>query len=152
MAFCIECGQKIEAGFAFCIECGTEVIPEEEPIPQDTRTFDDYIENTKNCRKCGEAMPADAFYCFSCGESFTQQVPTGQNEPRPYIINQSGVRKNKWMAFFLCLFFGMFGIHKFYEGKAVWGLVYMFSFGLFGFGWIVDIVVLWRKPNPYLVK
>ena len=25
--------------------------------------------------------------------------------------------KNKWVSFFLCLFFGYLGIHKFYEGK-----------------------------------
>lgn len=25
--------------------------------------------------------------------------------------------KNKWVAFFLCLFLGYLGVHKFYEGR-----------------------------------
>ena len=59
--------------------------------------------------------------------------------------------KNKWMAFLLCLFFGYIGIHKFYEGKIGMGILYMFTLGLFGFGWLYDIVVLLLKPNPYYV-
>lgn len=30
------------------------------------------------------------------------------------------------MAVFLAIFFGGFGIHKFYLGRAGWGLVYIF--------------------------
>lgn len=50
--------------------------------------------------------------------------------------------KNKWVAFFLCLFLGKFGIHKFYEGKVLLGIVYLCTGGLFGVGWIIDIVIL----------
>ena len=57
--------------------------------------------------------------------------------------------KNKWVAFFLCLFFGVFGIHKFYEGKILFGIVYLLTGGLFGIGYIVDLVILLFKPNPY---
>ena len=27
--------------------------------------------------------------------------------------------KSKWVSFFLCLFLGVLGIHKFYEGKVL---------------------------------
>ncbi len=57
--------------------------------------------------------------------------------------------KNKWIAFLLCLFFGPFGIHKFYEGKILLGIVYIFTCGIFGIGVIVDLVKLFFKPNPY---
>lgn len=40
----------------------------------------------------------------------------------------------------LCLFLGWLGAHKFYEGKTGMGLLYLFTFGLFGFGWIIDSV------------
>ncbi len=57
--------------------------------------------------------------------------------------------KNKWVAFFLCLFFGLIGVHKFYEGKVLLGIVYIFTGGLFGIGALIDLIILLFKPNPY---
>ncbi len=48
--------------------------------------------------------------------------------------------KSKWVAFFLCFFFGFLGLHNFYVGKWVWGLIYIFTAGLLGIGWLVDII------------
>ena len=59
--------------------------------------------------------------------------------------------KNKWIAWFLCLFLGFWGVHKFYEGKNGEGILYLFTFGLFGIGWLADIFILLLKPNPYMV-
>lgn len=42
----------------------------------------------------------------------------------------------------LCIFLGEFGIHRFYAGKIVMGLVYLFTGGLFGVGWIIDIIFI----------
>jgi hypothetical protein len=40
----------------------------------------------------------------------------------------------------LCVIFGgWFGLHKYIEGKTGMGILYTFTFGLFGFGWIIDI-------------
>ena len=50
--------------------------------------------------------------------------------------------KNKWLSFFLCLFLGYLGIHKFYEGRVLLGVVYICTCGLFGFGVIIDLIVL----------
>lgn len=57
--------------------------------------------------------------------------------------------KSKWVSFFLCLFLGVFGAHKFYEGRILLGILYIFTGGLFGIGVIIDLVVLFFKPNPY---
>ena len=57
--------------------------------------------------------------------------------------------KNKWVSFFLCLFLGGFGVHKFYEGRVLLGVLYLFTGGLFGIGIIVDLITLFFKPNPY---
>ena len=57
--------------------------------------------------------------------------------------------KNKWVSFLLCLFFGVLGAHKFYEGKILMGIVYVFTAGLAGFGVAIDLLVLLFKPNPY---
>ena len=59
--------------------------------------------------------------------------------------------KNKWISFFLCLFLGVFGAHKFYEGRILLGILYIFTGGLFVIGIIIDLIVLIFKPNPYYV-
>ncbi len=59
--------------------------------------------------------------------------------------------KSKWVAFLWCLFFGAFGLHKFYEGKFLLGIVYFFTGGLFGIGVFFDLIALFFKPNPYYV-
>lgn len=40
----------------------------------------------------------------------------------------------------ITILFGWFGIHKFLEKKPLQGLIYLCTFGLFSFGWIIDIV------------
>ena len=57
--------------------------------------------------------------------------------------------KSKCVAFFLCLFFGVLGIHKFYEGRVLLGIVYLLTLGLCGIGVIIDLIILLFKPNPY---
>lgn len=59
--------------------------------------------------------------------------------------------KNKWISFLLCLFLGILGIHKFYEGKVLFGILYILTGGIFGIGVIVDLIILLFKPNPYYV-
>ena len=57
--------------------------------------------------------------------------------------------KNKWVACFLCLFLGYLGAHKFYERRYLLGILYILTGGLFGIGILVDLVILFFKPNPY---
>lgn len=65
---------------------------------------------------------------------------------------EQGVKKSKWTALLLCWFLGEFGAHKFYEGKTGMGVLYLFTFGLFGIGILVDFFTLLFKPNPYYVE
>ena len=47
----------------------------------------------------------------------------------------------------IVVFGGPFGIHKFIKGDIKMGVLYLFTAGLFGIGWIVDIVkVFTNKP------
>ncbi|MCD8049374.1 MAG: TM2 domain-containing protein [Clostridia bacterium] len=57
--------------------------------------------------------------------------------------------KNKWTAFLLCLFLGLFGAHKFYEERILLGIVYLCTLGFGGIGVIIDLIILLFKPNPY---
>jgi restriction system protein len=64
----------------------------------------------------------------------------------------AGRMKNKWVALLLCFFLGVFGAHRFYEGRIGSGILYIFTVGLFGFGVFFDFLALLFKPNPYYVK
>lgn len=116
----------------------------------------------KYCQHCGQVIDEDCVVCPKCGK----QVGQLKQEQPQIIINNSnnntnantningfpyGRMKNKWAAFFLCLFLGFFGAHKFYEGKVGVGILYLFTLGIFGIGWVIDIFILLFKPNPYFV-
>ena len=60
-------------------------------------------------------------------------------------------RIDKWVAFIVCLLLGWAGGHKFYEGKVGLGILYLFTCGLFGIGWFIDLIVILTKSNPYYV-
>lgn len=57
--------------------------------------------------------------------------------------------KNKWVSFILCFILGYLGIHKFYEGRVLWGIVYLCTFGFCYLGVIIDLLIILFKPNPY---
>lgn len=48
-------------------------------------------------------------------------------------------RKNPTITFILALFLGMYGGHYFYLGKYKKAILYLFTVGLFGIGWLYDI-------------
>ncbi len=122
---------------------------------------------TKFCIHCGKQIPVSAVICTHCGCQVEELKQTSGTQPQIVINNANsnmntntnfnaamfGVRmKNKWVAFCLCLFLGYLGAHKFYEGKAGMGILYLFTFGLFGIGWFIDCISLLCKPNPYYVR
>ena len=59
--------------------------------------------------------------------------------------------ENKWVAWFLCLFLGLVGAHKFYEEDIPAGIVYLCTGGSCGISWVVDLILLLRRSNPYRV-
>lgn len=145
MIKCPECGKEISDKAVSCPGCGAVV-------------------KRKYCQHCGEMIDNDCIICPNCGK----QVAMFVND-RNIIINNSssssaatslnsntsvypisyGRTKNKWVSLFLCIF-TICG-HKFYEGKVGMGILYLCTAGLCGIGWIMDIIILALKPNPYYV-
>ena len=90
-------------------------------------------------------------FCPNCGANVNSKA-TQQETYQPVInvVNQNtNINKNwgyahkkKWVAFFLCLFLGYLGIHRFYVGKIGTGIIWLFTVGFFGIGWILDLIFI----------
>lgn len=146
---CNECGKEISDKAKSCPHCGSPV---------------NELDNKKFCKHCGESIDRDCIICPKCGKQ-VEEINTNANNGNIVINNNNsasasatvvspmihGNPKNKWVAFALCFFLGMFGIHKFYEGKTGMGILYIFTGGLCGIGVIIDLIVILCKPNPYYI-
>ena len=53
-----------------------------------------------------------------------------------------GSGKNQIVALVLAIFLGFLGIHRFYLGYTGMGVLYIFTLGLVGIGWLIDIILL----------
>lgn len=122
---------------------------------------------TKFCKHCGAKIAEDAVLCTHCGRQ-VEEIKSQAQQPSIVINNDNnnvnantntnqnggmgyGRAKNKWVALALCFFLGWAGAHKFYEGKAGLGVLYLFTCGLFGIGIFVDFITILFKPNTYFV-
>jgi len=126
----------------------------------------------KYCKFCGHMIHAEAALCPHCGrqvEYIEGAMPVFAPPPQVgavgNVINANaagngvysepaGVRKDKWVAVVLCLFLGLVGAHRFYEGKIGTGILYLCTFWT---GWtliaaFVDLIIILQKPNPYYVE
>ena len=113
-----------------------------------------------NCRQCGKEM-GNASFCPSCGAPANGAQQIHQQPVVVNVVNQnSNINtntnineninrrrshyryKSKWTAFWLCLLLGYFGVHRFYVEKHKSGILWLLTFGLFGIGWIADLVMI----------
>ena len=57
-------------------------------------------------------------------------------------MSENVSEKSKTTDLLLCIFIGTLGVHRFYEGKIGTGILWLCTLGLFGIGWIADIVMI----------
>lgn len=125
----------------------------------------------ENCPSCGAPMNGDVCeYCGHKNEqpqdekkstiniSISSTVTNNSSSATTRVVNNTnGIPnfdvskfvnsvipsgKSKTVTLILCIFLGYFGVHRFYTGKIGTGIIYLFTAGIFGIGWIVDIITI----------
>jgi TM2 domain-containing membrane protein YozV len=93
------------------------------------------------CHQCGQETETGSEICAKCGEAL----------PRPM---QKG--KDWLLTLLLCIFLGGMGVHRFYTGHVLIGLVQLFTLGGLGIWTLIDLIRIIRgsyrdrKGNPLL--
>jgi TM2 domain-containing membrane protein YozV len=103
--FCRNCGRDVVATAEYCPGCGAR--------PRIGNSF---------CNACGAQVSPVAEMCMRCGTRLLnpQAVPAAASA----VINEVSP-KSRLVTFLCCIFFGIFGVHSFYAGKVVTGIVFI---------------------------
>jgi len=123
------------------------------------------------CPKCGSKITQLSTACSNCGENIHRQkeaisiFSNTMSKVAPKCISFIS-RKRRIPAAFLCIIAGILavfgllgvneypsmfifslaaGLHRFYVGKIITGIVYSLTFGLLGIGLAIDLIHLSRK-------
>jgi TM2 domain-containing membrane protein YozV len=50
--------------------------------------------------------------------------------------------KSRLVTLFLCIYTGIFGGHRFYVGKTGTAILWLLTFGVFGIGFFIDLIMI----------
>lgn len=81
------------------------------------------------CSNCGKEIADNAFMCPACGTT-AQYGPANASD------------KDWLTTLLLCFFLGTFGIHSFYAGKTVIGVVQLITLGGCGIWALIDFIMI----------
>lgn len=117
------------------------------------------------CAYCGELVPP-AKHCKNCGAALPEIYVETPAPASPAFTPEAeaGIsRRSRLTALLLSIFLGALGIHRFYLGKPITGVLWLLTLGLGGVGILADAimivsgimvdgngraVVLWHPEDP----
>ncbi len=142
--------------------------PSAEPYTQNNQNWqqagtEPYTQNTQNWQQAGaEPYTQNTQNWQQPQNSNTNYPPQGGYTQSPYqqppinvnVYAENNVQngnpypqyaasyKSRLVTLLLCVFLGVIGVHRFYAGKIGTGLLWLFTGGLFGIGFVVDIILI----------
>lgn len=147
--FCLRCEKELSPDGYFFHNCGADV-PEwqrkegeqakssafsggnEPSHVQDDLQEETYASNQSSYY--GENTYSDRQNTQGPTYTYNNWTYVGESFPYPY--------KDRIVALLLAIFLGIFGIHRFYVGKIGTGILWLLTGGVFGFGWLIDVIMI----------
>jgi TM2 domain-containing membrane protein YozV len=89
-------------------------------------------ENEKYCSECGSLINVKAEICPNCGVRQANILSLEVTEER-----------NRWLTcFLLCWFLGFLGVHRFYTGHTLIGILQLITLGGCGIWYLIDFIII----------
>lgn len=99
-------------------------------LPMQRGAYIDAVTETIRKILNGEAVP-----------DYVAPVAEEPAAPAQTAASAAPAAPKSWLvALLLCLFLGGIGVHRFYVGKAGTGILFLLTGGIFGIGWLVDLI------------
>lgn len=91
--------------------------------------------NEKYCTECGELINLKAEICPKCG--VRQPILS-----HPSTSSTTGTRPDFATCLLLCFFLGGLGVHRFYAGHTLIGLLQLLTLGGCGIWTLIDFIII----------
>jgi TM2 domain-containing membrane protein YozV len=129
---CERCGANLQNGV--CLSCGWTTPQSQAQQPQQSATPAPIVVNVQPQQQYAPAPQQ-------------QYAPAPQQQYAPAPQQTKPVSK---IAYILVTFFlGFLGVHRFMRGQVGIGILYFFTVGGFGIGWLIDFIVSLTKLSHY---
>jgi TM2 domain-containing membrane protein YozV/Na+-transporting methylmalonyl-CoA/oxaloacetate decarboxylase gamma subunit len=106
------------------------------------------------CSKCGAEYPVGDQFCKGCGANLASGTAASNSNSAPgaspaavVASNNSATmslsnssEKSAVTSFFLCMYLGMLGVHRFYVGKIGTGILMLLTLGGLGIWGLIDLI------------
>lgn len=137
--YCFNCGNDISADMAICPHCKQPTFlpgaTQTKPVPHRAEAQGKAKKKPEPVRQ--PPMPRQASAPLQ--PVSTRRTSTGRSEA---IHTRTGSPKLRGVAAILCFCLGTFGVHRFYVGKIGTGILWLCTFGLYGLGTVVDLILI----------
>lgn len=102
------------------------------------------------CPNCGKPVTGETNFCPECGAPL--KIANYQNQPASNRANE-----DRWLiALILCILVGSLGVHRFYTGNIVTGVLMLITLGGCGIWTIIDLIMIaantYRDSNGNTLK